>query len=129
MSDNLPKGIPFFRISTGETLYAKLEPQIMAFVNSSDMGVNASRGQDYKWRLAPEWVKKEKAFRRDEAKMGVLTALNGGNAPTTTQILFAIYDEQWRAARERASEDETPFEEAYQEAIKDKPEVVDTKSK
>lgn len=121
MSDNEPKGIPFFRISSGETLYAKLEPQIQGFINSSDMGINASRGQDFKWRLAPEWVKKVKAFRQNETKMELLTARNGGQQPTTPQILYSIYGEQLRAAQEKADEEETPFEEDYLQAISNKP--------
>lgn len=124
MNDNQPKGIPFYRISTGETLYAKLEPQILAFINSSDMGINASRGQDYKWRLHEEWVKKVKKFRRNETKMEVIAARNGGKSPTTTQILFAIYGEQLRAAREIADEESTPFEEQYLQDISNKPEPV-----
>ena len=51
-----PKGISFFSIRTGETHYGKLEPTIAAYLNSSDLGINASRGQDYGWRLSPEWV-------------------------------------------------------------------------
>jgi len=117
-----PKGVPFINIKSGEILYAKLEPQIMGFINSSDMGINASRGQDYKWRLAPEWVHKVKAFRRNEAKMETIASRNGGKSPTTTQILFAIYGEQIRSAKERADEDETPFEEQYLQDISGKPE-------
>ena len=46
METNEPKGIGFYNIKTGKTNYAKLEPQIQAYINSSDMGINASRGQD-----------------------------------------------------------------------------------
>lgn len=113
MQSNEPKGIPFHRISSGETLYAKLEPQIQAFINSSDMGINASRGQDFKWRLAAEWVHKVKAFRKNQAKMQFLDAKNGGQPVTNTQILYAIYGEQLRAAREIAEEESSPYEEQY----------------
>lgn len=116
-----PKGVPFINIKSGETLYARLEPQIMAFINSSDMGINASRGQDFKWRLASEWVHKVKAFRRNESKMEVIATRNGGKSPTTTQILFAIYGEQIRAAKERAEENESPYEQQYQSDIADRP--------
>ena len=121
MEDNQPKGVPFFRISTGETLYAKTDPQIQGFINSSDMGINASRGQDFKWRLAPEWVKKVRAFRKDEVKMERLTEKNGGKKVTTAQVLYAVYGEQLRAASERAEEEEDPFEEQYLEDISNKP--------
>ncbi len=120
MQDNQPKGIGFFNIKSGETHYAKLEAQIQAFINSSDMGINASRGQDFGWRLEPNWVKAVKAFRRNEEKMVRLTDKNGGKRPTTTQILYAIYGEQLRAAQEVASENENPFEESYLQEISSK---------
>lgn len=117
-----PKGIGFFNIKSGETLYAKMEAQIQGFINSSDMGVNASRGQDMGWRLEPSWVKRVKDFRKNEPKMEALTSRNGGQRPTTTQILYAIYGEQLRAAAEIAEEESAPFEEQYLSDISNKPE-------
>lgn len=117
MNDNEPKGIGFIDLKTNDVLYAKLEPQIQAFINSSDIGINASRGQDFKWRLEKEWVERVRAFRRNESKMQLLTDRNGGQKVTTTQILYAIYGEQLRAAAERAEEEETPFEEEYLQSI------------
>jgi hypothetical protein len=123
MEDNQPKGVGFFNIKSGETHYARLEPQIQGYINSSDMGINASRGQDFGWRLEPEWVKKVKEFSKNETKMEVITARNGGQKPTTTQKLFAIYGEQLRVAQEQADENETPFEEEYLQKISSKPEA------
>lgn len=117
MSDNEPKGIPFFNIKSGDTHYLRLEPQIQAYINSSDLGINASRGQDFGWRLAPEWVHKVKAFRKNETKMQFLVARNGGRKVTTSQVLYAIYGEQLRAAAERADEESAPFEEEYLQKI------------
>jgi hypothetical protein len=122
--DKRPKGIGFFNIKTGETRYAQLEPQVQAYINSSDIGINASRGQDFKWRLTEEWVKRVRAFRKNELKMSLLTDKNGGRTPTTTQILYAIYGEQIRAAQERAEENENPYEEEYLQRISSKPEQV-----
>lgn len=122
--DNQPKGIGFFNIKSGETRYARLEAQIQAYINSSDIGINASRDQDFGWRLAPEWVKKVKEFRRNESKMQFLTDRNGGQKVTTPQILYSIYGEQLRAAQERADEEETPFEEEYLANISSKPEAA-----
>lgn len=123
MEDNQPKGIGFYNIKSGETHYARLEAQIQAYINSSDMGINASRDQDFGWRLEPEWVKKVKEFRRNETKMQFLTDRNGGQKVTTPQILYAIYGEQLRAAAERADEEENPFEEEYLQQISGKPEA------
>ena len=115
-----PQGIGFFNIKTGKTHYAKMEAQIQGYLNSSDMGINASRDQDFGWRLDPQWVKKVKDFRRNETKMETLTTRNGGQKVTTPQILYAIYGEQLRAAQERADEDATPFEEGYLAEISNK---------
>lgn len=120
MDDNQPKGIGFYNIKSGETHYCRLEAQIQAYINSSDMGINASRGQDFGWRLAPEWVKKVKDFRRNEVKMETLTNRNGGQKVTTTQVLYAIYGEQLRAAQQQADDNEAPFEEEYLSNISDK---------
>lgn len=119
-----PEGIAFFSIKTGETHYARLEPTIQAYLNSSDMGINASRGQDYGWRLAPEWVKKIRNFRDDERKMDTLSAklrLEDGVEPSTTQILFDIYGRQVRAYLQRIREEDTPFADKYQEDISSNP--------
>lgn len=121
MDDKMPKGIGFFNIKSGETHYARLEAQIQAFINSSDMGINASRDQDFGWRLEPQWVKAVKKFRRDESKMEALTNRNGGQKVTVPQILYAIYGEQIRAAQERADEEDSPFEDEYLAAISEKP--------
>lgn len=124
MENNQPLGIPFFNIKSGETLYAKLEPQIQAFINSSDIGINASRGQDFKWRLAPEWMQKIKIFRKNETKMELLASRNGGKKVTIAQVLYAIYGEQLRAASERADENDAPFEEQYLQDISSKPKAA-----
>lgn len=118
MDSNEPKGIEFYNIKSGDTHYCRLEPTIQAYINSSDMGINASRDQDFGWRLGKEWVEKVRAFKRDETKMQVLTAKNGDNQPTTTQILYAIYGEQLRAFQALAEEYENPFEEEYLQSIR-----------
>ncbi len=124
MENNAPKGIGFYNIKSGETRYAQLEAQIQAYINSSDIGINASRDQDFGWRLSPEWVKAVKAFRRDEPKMALLVSKNGGQKVTTVQILYSIYGEQLRAAAERAEENENPFEEEYLQSISSRAEAA-----
>lgn len=128
MSDNLeatqrpdavaePQGIPFFSIRTGETHWGKLEPTIQAYINSSDMGINASREQDYGWRLHPDWVKKVRDFKRDRTQMSILMAKNEGRKPTTTQILYYMYGQQLEEYFEDMEDNENPFEEAYLAAV------------
>lgn len=121
MSNNVeiqePEGIKFFSIRTGETHFGKLEPTIAAYINSSDLGINASRGQDYGWRLHPEWVKKIREFRKDRSQMSILTAKNGGQKPTLTQILYYMYGEQLQQFFEAQEDNENPYEDAYAEAL------------
>lgn len=123
-----PKGIGFFNIKSGDTHYCKLEPTIAAYINSSDMGINASRDQDFGWRLDPSWVKKVRNFRNDENKMDTLAAklrLEDGVFPSTIQILYYLYGREVRAYLQRVKEDDTPFEDQYQRDIA-KPEEVET---
>ncbi len=118
--DNTPKGIGFYSVQTGETRYAQLDAQIQGYLNSSDLGINASRGQDFGWRLSADWVKKVRAFRADETKMSTLAAklrLEDDQLPNLTQILYAIYGEQVRGERSRAQERDKPFEQEYLQAI------------
>lgn len=116
-----PQGIGFFNVKSGDTHYCKLEPTIAAYINSSDMGINASRGQDFGWKLAPEWVRRVKDFRRDRMQMQMLAASHGGQKPTTVQILYHLYSEDMRAYEEEVDENEAPFADQYQRDIADKP--------
>ena len=108
-----PQGISFFNIKSGETHYCRLEPTIQAYINSSDMGINASRDQDFGWRLSKEWVQAIRDFRQDETKMALLTTKNGGEKVSTTQILYAIYGDQMRNYQQAVEDDSAPFEEQY----------------
>lgn len=120
MSNNTltePEGIAFFNVKSGETHYAKLEPTIQAYINSSDMGINASRDQNFGWKLGAEWVKRVKAFRRDTTQMSILTARNGGQKPSTVQILYHLYGEELRAFQEEVDENDSPFEDQYQQDV------------
>lgn len=116
-----PKGIGFFSIKSGDVHYAKSEAQVQAYINSSDMGINASRGQDYGWRLEASWVKKVKKFKSDGVAMERLADKNGGKAPTTPQILYTIYGQELRTYHQRKQDEENPFEEQYLQDISGKP--------
>ena len=121
-----PKGIEFFNIKSGDKHYAKLEPTISAYINSSDMGINASRDQDFGWRLGVEWVKRVREFRRDRTQMQILTAASGGQKPTTVQILYYLYGEEIRAYQEELEEHEKPFEQEYLDNIASREEAIQT---
>lgn len=112
-----PKGIPFYSVKTDEIHWCKLEPTISAYINSSDMGINASRDQDYGWRLAPEWVEKVRAFKRDRQAMQLLTAAQQGQTPTTVNILYYMYGEELANYYAQMEDNENPFEEKYRQMI------------
>lgn len=109
-----PQGIAFFNVKSGETHYAKLEPTIQAYINMSDLGINASRGQDFGWKLGADWVKRIRAFRRDPMQMQILSARNNGAKPTITQILYYLYGQELATFQEEQEEHEAPFAEQYQ---------------
>lgn len=121
MSTDKPQGVAFYNIKTGETHYLRLEAQIQGYINSSDMGVNASRGQDFGWRLAPDWVRKVRDYRNDEDKMERLITKNGGRRPSTPQILYEIYGAQVRQYEQKLEDDENPYEDEYLNQISSTP--------
>lgn len=112
-----PQGIAFFNVKSGETHYAKLEPTIAAYINMSDLGINASRGQDFGWKLGADWVKRVRSFRRDPMQMSLLASRNQGAKPTTVQILYYLYGQELAAFAEELDENEAPFAEDYQRQI------------
>lgn len=123
---NRPKGVAFYSVKSGETRYAISGAQIQAYLNSSDMGINASHGQNFGWRLAADWVEKVKEFRRDEAKMERLSTKFGGRKVTVPQVLAAIYSSELRAYTQIKQDDENPFEEKYLQDLAKKPAPVST---
>lgn len=48
--------INFMNIKTGERKNLSEPHHIAAYLNSSDLGVNSNKGQDFGWRLAPEII-------------------------------------------------------------------------
>lgn len=112
-----PEGIAFYNIKSGETHYAKLEPTIAAYINSSDVGINASRDQDFGWRLGADWVKRVRDFRRDPIQMQMLVNKNGGQKINTVQILYYLYGEELRAYEQEVEDNENPYEDEYQRQI------------
>lgn len=115
-----PKGISFYSVKGDETRFAKSSAQIQAYINSSNMGINASRGQDKGWRLSADWVKRVRAFQADEDRMDRLSAklrLEDGVTPNTIQILHYLYGRQIRAYAQKLKNNENPFEEKYLQEI------------
>jgi len=116
----MAQGIGFYNIKEGVTRYARSEAQIQAYINSSDLGINASRDQDFGWRIDPEWVKRLRAFKKHATKMAVLSSTNNGRKPSDIQVLYAIYKGDLDAEALAAEEQGAPFEEEYLQAISSK---------
>lgn len=119
--DNKPKGIDFFNIKTGETIYVRRDAQIKALIESSDMGVN--RQSDRGWRLGKEWVHKLRVARTDTTLMENLSQKYGGDEVTDRDLMVTIYQREAKAEQQAQKHYETaPYEQEYLEAIKPKTE-------
>ena len=57
--------IEFVNIKTGARVQLTRPAQITAFINSSDLGVNSNKGQDFGWRLSEGLVNKIEDMRDD----------------------------------------------------------------
>lgn len=115
-------GIKFFNINTNESVTLELQPQIAAFINSSNLGVNATRGMDKGWRIAPELVVEVEVFRDDMSRMRQLSErisvpVDGITIPDI--LFFLAEEEDMRQHREAIIEDKGRYEDSYEKMIKD----------
>lgn len=111
------KGIDFFNIKTGETIYVRRDAQIKALIESSDMGVN--RQSDMGWRLGKEWVAKLRVARQDRQLMQDLAVKFGGNEVTDRDLMVAVYSREQNAEKQAQKyENDAPYEQEYLESIK-----------
>lgn len=111
------KGIDFFNIKTGETIYVRRPAQIKAIIESSDMGVN--RQSDVGWRLGKEWVAKLRVARQDRQLMQDLATKYGGNEVTDRDLMVAVYTREANAEKQaKRYEEDAPYEQEYLESIK-----------
>jgi hypothetical protein len=111
------KGIDFFNIKTGETIYVRRPAQIKALIESSDMGVN--RKSDVGWRLGKEWVQKLREARADRQLMAELATKFGGAEVVDRDLMVAVYNREVNAIRQaKKYADSAPFEEQYLQDIK-----------
>jgi len=111
------KGIDFFNIKTGETIYVRRDAQIKGLIESSDMGVN--RQSDVGWRLGKEWVAKLREARQDRQLMQDLAVKFGGNEVTDRDLMVAVYSREQNAEKQAQKyENDAPYEQEYLESIK-----------
>jgi len=113
------KGIDFFNVKTGETVWVKRSAQIKALIESSDMAVN--RQSDVGWRLGKVWVSRLREARSDRGLMQELSTKYGGNEVADRDLLVAVYRRELNAEKQaKKYEDSAPFEQEYLESIKPK---------
>lgn len=113
--------VKFFNINTNETVTLDLQPQIAAFINSSDLGINATRGMDKGWRIAPELVVEVEEFRRDIDKMRKLSDRTSVPVEgiTIPDILFFLSEEEEQARKRSIQLESTgKYEDSYQAMVK-----------
>lgn len=113
------KGIDFFNIKTGETIYVRRPAQIKALIESSNMGVN--RQSDVGWRLGKEWTHKLRNARQDRQLMQELATKYGGKEVTDRDLMVAVYSREVNAIKQNKKyEDSAPYEQEYLESIQPK---------
>jgi len=93
--------VSFFNIKSGEERALSDPAHIAAFVNSSDMGKNSNKGQDFAWRIAPELKAKVDEYSEDPAKLEEISKRLGVpmDAIEIVHVLTQIAYEQGVAER------------------------------
>lgn len=113
--------INFFNIKTGERVSLSRPHQIGAYINSSDLSVNAALGQDFGWRLAPEVIVKLDEFRSDTRTLEDIARRIGTDVSELTTIHLVqhiSYLDDLGQKIEAQREARTPkFQNAYEDEI------------
>ena len=110
--------LKFYNIRSRETRVAETEPMIAALWASSDRSPNASQGQDFGWRLAPEVVVELKRIRSNPRSMQDIAVKYNlpMEAITETDILQYISDRT--SASEAPVAQEGDYEDEYRQQIR-----------
>lgn len=115
------KGVDFFNIKTGESIYVRRPAQLKAIIESSDMAVN--RQSDVGWRLGKEWVQKLREARLDQTLMQELTVKYGDAEVKDRDLIVAVYRRERNMAKQaQRYANDAPYEQEYLESIKPKAE-------
>lgn len=127
--------VSFFNIKSGEEVSLDDPAHIAAFVNSSDMGKNSNKGQDFMWRIQPELKAKVDKYSDDTAKLEEVSRRLGVPLDSIevvhvlSQIAYEQGIEQQAAARvaENAPAHAAEYEERLKAAKTTKPAVQQSK--
>ena len=95
--------------------------QIDAYVNSSDMGVNANKGQDFAWRLDPEVAAEFDEIKSDYSRLKAISDASGVTPENITdgQILsYMVSAELSKEASKKAKvENVSTYEDEYRAKV------------
>ena len=113
--------ISFFNIRTKEQVTLERPHQIGAYINSSDLGVNSNKGQDFGWRLAPEIVVKLDEMRMNPELLDNMSKRLGVpiDELTTIHLVQQIsYEEDLERRRKEMRVNREPeFKQEYEQQI------------
>lgn len=115
-------GIKFERITDGTIVEVERPAQVAALVNSSDLGINASRGQDHGWRLAPEVVSEIDDIKGDMSALQSIAREKGIAVQdiTTYHVVDYIFSQQQaaKALADESANKNPAFQESYEARIR-----------
>ena len=127
MEFEYPKEYEFFNVKTGEKriLTARgshAKHMINGFILSSNLSRNASRGQDFGWRLARQTLETVKKAQQNPMIMREIATAKGVNPrgvrlPDLIEFLVDSYNNNIQA-QEIAEEEEPRFQAEYEASIK-----------
>lgn len=120
--------IQFFNIKTGETRTLDpatmdpqfIEPAISALFNSGNLHVNATRGQDFGWRIAPSTVKRIRDLKQDQLAITRIAAsmqILPENIADTDILTWIVKDDA-RIEALKNEQAEQDFSQQYEEELR-----------
>lgn len=115
--------IEFFNVNTGERRTITRAHQVGAFINSSDLGENKDRGQDFGWRIAPEQMVKVEELKSDSRALRDI-AERRGIAVQDLKVLHLVQylseQEELESSKNKLVEDSNgpKFQDKYEEELR-----------
>lgn len=113
--------IEFVNIKSGERVKLTRPHQIGAFINSSDLHVNSTKGQDFGWRLAPSVIVRLDAMRQDVVLLEEISRRTGVPVDELTTIHLVqhiSYEENLaEQAKTMRAEREPEYKKTYEAEI------------
>lgn len=119
--------IDLVNIKTGEKVSLKRPHQIGAYINSSNIGVNSNKGQDFGWRLAPNIVVRIDEMASDIDLMEKISARKGIPVDEITTIHLVQYLSELDDRDEKMKEAELARNPQHQESYEKEIEKLKSK--